>query len=101
MVHKSAEFLGDTSGETLPLYSVPRSATPCEAPTPFKSLMYKMLCGKHAPTCEPLQLWKKLTQNPPIARSWGFAPTPGTNPIHQAIQATYARTLSAPEAELS
>lgn len=26
--------------------------------------MCKTLCGQHALACEPLQRWKKLTQNP-------------------------------------
>jgi hypothetical protein len=32
-----------------------------------------------AAPCETLQKGKKRTQNLPIARSWGFAPPPGTS----------------------
>ena len=63
---------GDTSGDTLHLYPVPRFATLCKTLIPCKSLICRTLCGQNAPTCKPLQLWKKLTQNPPRATSWGF-----------------------------
>jgi hypothetical protein len=65
-------IFGDTSGDTLHLYPVPRFATLCETLIPCKSLICRTLCGQHAPTCKPLQLWKKLTQNPRAARPWGF-----------------------------
>jgi hypothetical protein len=67
-------IFGDTSGDTLLLYPVPRLAALCESIRPFKSMICKGLCGQYAPACTPLQLWKKLTQNPPRATSWGFDP---------------------------
>jgi hypothetical protein len=70
-------IFGDTFGDTLPLYPVPRLATLCESTITCKSMIGKALCGRYAPACTPLQLWKKRTQNPPRATSWGGRP-PGT-----------------------
>ena len=78
-------IFGDTSGDTLPLYPVPRLATLCESIMPFNSMICKGLCGQYAPACTPLQLWKKLTQNRRGQPRGGSTPPPGTNKISELV----------------